>query len=301
MNSDRLTVENVCKNYGRQRVLQDVSLSVSAGERVALLGHNGAGKTTLIKLILGLTALSAGKIDVFGHPTGSDGARGTAAYLPEIVNFHAMLSGREQLRYLARLAGVSSKEVDRVLEKVGLAHAADKRIGTYSKGMRQRLGLAQVIMRRPQLALLDEPTSGLDPVSRRTFYDLVDELARTGTAVFVSSHALTELEARTDRIHIMSSGKLVAAGSLDALRREAGLPTRIMVKAAQEKADAVAARLGGERINCSSVQLTFEAGEKLDRISAIAGLERGLIEDVDLSPPSLEDLYQHFTAKGDGR
>lgn len=301
MNSDRLTVENVCKNYGRQRVLQDVSLSVSAGERVALLGHNGAGKTTLIKLILGLTALSAGKIDVFGHPTGSDGARSTAAYLPEIVNFHAMLSGREQLRYLARLAGVAANEVDRVLENVGLAHAADKRIGTYSKGMRQRLGLAQVIMRRPQLALLDEPTSGLDPVSRRTFYDLVDELARAGTAVFVSSHALTELEARTDRIHIMSSGKLVAAGSLDALRREAGLPTRIMVKAVQEKADAVAARLGGERINCHSVQLTFEADEKLDRLSAIAGLERGLIEDVDLSPPSLEDLYQHFTAKGDGR
>lgn len=301
MNSGRMTVENACKNYGRQEVLQDVSLSVSAGERVALLGHNGAGKTTLIKLILGLTGLTSGTIDVFGHTTGSDGARRTAAYLPEIVNFHGMLTGREQLRFFARLAGVSRKQVDAALEKVGLADAADKRIGTYSKGMRQRLGLAQVLMRRPQLALLDEPTSGLDPISRRTFYDLVDELAKAGTAVFVSSHALTELEARTDRIYIMASGKLVAAGSLDSLRKEAGLPTRIMVKAVHEKADTVAARLGGERVNCSSVQLTFKADEKLDRITAIAGLERGLVEDVDLAPPSLEDLYRHFTAKGDGR
>ncbi len=301
MISDRLTVENACKNYGGQDVLHDVSLTVTAGERVALLGHNGAGKTTLIKLILGLTGLTSGKIGVFGHPTGSDAARRTAAYLPEIVNFHGMLTGREQLRFFARLAGEPGKTADQALEKVGLDSAADKRIATYSKGMRQRLGLAQVLMRKPQLALLDEPTSGLDPISRRTFYDLVDELAKTGSAVFVSSHALTELEARTDRIHIMASGKMVAAGSLDALRHEAGLPTRIMVKAVQEKADAVAARLGGERVNCSSVQLTFKADEKLDRISAIAGLESGLVEDFDLAPPSLEDLYRHFTTRGDSR
>jgi Cu-processing system ATP-binding protein len=162
--------------------------------------------------------------------------------------------------------------------------------------MRQRVGLAQALIGRPRLMVLDEPTSGLDPVSRREFYGILDDLAREGAAILLSSHALTEVEARTDRIAILSKGRLVANDTLAALRREAGLPIHIQIAARADTADDVADRLSGTRVNGVRVDLTCGHGDKLARLGQIAGLGQ-MIDDVEVIPPSLEDLYTHFSRR----
>jgi len=293
MPDESLEIRNVVKCQGNRETVRDVSISLRAGERLALLGHNGAGKTTLIRMILGLTRIDGGSISVFGAKPGDAEARRITAYLPESVAFHKSLSGYEQLALFARLEGVATSICTPLLERVGLAEAANRRIGTYSKGMRQRLGLAQVLLGRPKLALLDEPTSGLDPISRYDFYGIVDDMAAKGTAVLVSSHALTELEARTDCIAILRAGQLVAKDSLGDLRRRAGLPVRMRIRASGQNADKVAARLRGTRINGSSVEISCLTTQKMDRLNAITALG-GMVDDVDVIPPSLEDLYRHY-------
>lgn len=291
-----LEIAHAIRRFGAVEAVSDVSLSVAPGERVALLGHNGAGKTTLMKMILGLTHVDGGSISVFGAAPGTSAARAACSYLPENVAFHRALTGREQLRLLARLRGAGRKQADDLLERVDLSDAADRRIGTYSKGMRQRLGLAQALLGQPRLAVLDEPTSGLDPISRGEFYNLVNELADGGTAVLLSSHALTELEARTDRIAILLKGKLVANAPLAELRSQARLPIRLRVAARPENTEEVAGRLGGIRVNGQSVEISCLQGEKLGHLGRIAALEM-MIEDVEITPPSLEDLYRYYSGR----
>lgn len=297
MANDNLEIRNVIKRQGKLQTVNDVSLTVEPGERVALLGHNGAGKTTLIRMILGLTRIDGGDISVFGATPGSGQARTLSAYLPEAVAFHKALTGREQLRLFARLAGEPMGVVGPLLERVGLTEPADRRIGTWSKGMRQRLGLAQVLLGRPRIALLDEPTSGLDPISRHEFYAILDDLVAQGTAVLVSSHALTELEARTDRIAILNKGHLVAQNSLAQLRRQAGLPIRFKVTTATETADTINQQLGGHRVNCTGIELSCAPDQKMAKLAQITALGAA-VDDVEILPPSLEDLYRHFATKG---
>jgi Cu-processing system ATP-binding protein len=292
-----LTIENVVKRFDGVLAIDDVSLRVEAGQRIALLGHNGAGKTTLMRMILGLTPLSAGKIEVLGSLPGSRKARKLTGFLPESVAFHGALTGREQVRHFARLKSVPMKDADNLLERVGLSKAADRRIRTYSKGMRQRVGLAQALIGRPKLALLDEPTSGLDPISRHEFYEIVQELAADGTAVLLSSHALTELETSTDRLVILSGGRLVANDNLANLRRAARLPIRLNVTGTTDAVDRLAAQLGGQRINGCSVELTCQQDEKLGLLGQITGLG-DLVTDVDVIPASLEDLYRYYSVTG---
>jgi Cu-processing system ATP-binding protein len=294
MTDDALIVEGAVKRYGTHVTVSQVSLTIHAGQRVALLGHNGAGKTTLIKLILGLTRLDGGRISVFGATPGDATARRLSAYLPESVAFNKALTGREQLRLFARLSGEPVKIVDPLLERVGLGEAAYRRIGTWSKGMRQRLGLAQTLIGRPRLALLDEPTSGLDPISRHEFYAIVDDMVAAGTAVLISSHALTELEARTDRIAILRDGHLVANDSLARLHAGARLPIRLRVVAQGDGADQLARQLGGQRINGHAVELFCTPDEKMAQLARITALG-GQIDDVEVAPPSLEDLYRHYS------
>lgn len=291
-----LTLSQVTKRYDGVTALDDVAFSVAPGERVALLGHNGAGKSTLMKIILGLIPATSGKVEVLGGTSGSQAARDGTAYLPENVAFHPALTGLEQIRLYLRLRGCDPAQAMGLLDRVGLGDAADRRIGTYSKGMRQRVGLAQALIGRPRLLVLDEPTSGLDPVSRREFYAILDGLAAEGAAILLSSHALTEVEARTDRIVILSGGRLMANDTLPALRRKAALPIRLQVSARQGAADQVAAELSGGRRNGVMVDLTCAHDEKLARLGHIAALA-GLIEDVEIIPPSLEDLYSHFSRR----
>ncbi|WP_028913681.1 ABC transporter ATP-binding protein [Pseudorhodobacter ferrugineus] len=288
-----LTISALTKTYDGVRALSDVSLHVAAGERVALLGHNGAGKSTLMKIILGLIAADTGDISVCGAAPGSMAARGAVAYLPENAAFHPALTGMEQISHYLRLRGEPASKAMGLLDRVGLGHAAKRRIGTYSKGMRQRVGLAQTLIGAPRLLVLDEPTSGLDPVSRRDFYTLLDGLASDGAAILLSSHALTEVEARTDRLLILSGGKMVAQGTLGDLRREAALPVVMQLTARNGFAPDLMAALPGLgqdlRISCCQA-------DKLPTLARIAALE-AKIADLDVMPPSLEDIYSHFSRR----
>jgi Cu-processing system ATP-binding protein len=293
MMTSTLTISALTKTYDGLRALSDVSLQVAPGERVALLGHNGAGKSTLMKIILGLIACDSGTLSVCGAAPGSAQARASVAYLPENAAFHPALTGLEQITHYLRLRGEPATSAMALLDRVGLAPAAKRRIGTYSKGMRQRVGLAQTLIGAPRLLVLDEPTSGLDPVSRRDFYSLLDGLASDGAAILLSSHALTEVEARTDRLLILSGGKMVATGSLNDLRRQAALPVALQLTARNGHANALMAALPGLgpdlRIECAQ-------SEKLATLARISA-QTDKIEDLDMIPPSLEDIYSHFSRR----
>lgn len=294
--TQNLTLSQLTKSYQNTPALSDVSLDVAPGERVALLGHNGAGKSTLMKIVLGLIPHDSGTVRVLGGAPGSAAARSGVAYLPENVAFHPALTGLEQIRYYLRLRGQPAEEARDLLEKVGLGDAAKRRIGTYSKGMRQRVGLAQTLIGKPRLLVLDEPTSGLDPVSRRDFYALLDNLAAEGASILLSSHALTEVEARTDRLVILSQGRLVTEGSLGDLRREAALPIKLHVIPSEGQGARLAEVLPQGRMNGSALHLSCAQDEKLSTLSRIAGLG-DIVQDVDVIPPSLEDIYSHFSRR----
>lgn len=291
-----LKLTSLTKRYGAATALDGVSFAVAAGERVALLGHNGAGKSTLMKIVLGLIPFDGGEVSVLGAAPGSAQARGGVAYLPENVAFHPALTGIEQIRLFLSLRGENPDQAGALLERVGLHEASRRRIGTYSKGMRQRVGLAQALIGHPRLLVLDEPTSGLDPVSRRDFYALLDGLAAEGASILLSSHALTEVEARTDRIVILSGGHLVATGALDGLRVQAGLPVVLQVTPAAGQAGAVAAALPGSQPAGDKIVLSVPPEDKLAQLARITALG-AMVADVDLVPPSLEDIYSHFSRR----
>lgn len=219
------------KRYGASNAVDGVDLTLAPGTTLALIGHNGAGKTTLMKLILGLIRPSSGNLTVLGVEPGTAPLehRRHIGFLPENVAFHDELTGAQTLRFYAKLKGAPLAQCATLLERVGLAFAAGRRVKTYSKGMRQRLGLAQALLGEPRLMLLDEPTTGLDPASRLEFFRIMRELSDRGATVIISSHILTELEARTDLVAIMNRSKLAAFGPLEALRRRADLPARLTV------------------------------------------------------------------------
>ena len=291
-----LTISHLTKRFAGVEALRDVSLTVEPGQRVALLGHNGAGKSTMMKIILGLIPFDSGAVTVCGAAPGSAAARAQVAYLPENAAFHPALTGEEQIRHYLSLRGERPVQALDLLARVGLADAAKRRIGTYSKGMRQRVGLAQALIGKPRLLVLDEPTSGLDPVSRRDFYALLDDLAAGGTAILLSSHALTEVEARTDRILILSGGRLMAEGSLADLRRKAALPVAISVAPAQGQKAALAAALPMAWANGDGrLHLDIAQDDKLAVLSRITGLPQ--VADLEVIPPSLEDIYSHFSRR----
>ena len=291
-----LTISHLTKRFAGVEALRDVSLTVEPGQRVALLGHNGAGKSTMMKIILGLIPFDEGAVTVCGAAPGSAAARAQVAYLPENAAFHPALTGEEQIRHYLSLRGERMAQALDLLARVGLADAAKRRIGTYSKGMRQRVGLAQALIGQPRLLVLDEPTSGLDPVSRRDFYALLDDLAAGGTAILLSSHALTEVEARTDRILILSKGRLMAEGSLADLRRKAALPVAISVAPVAGQKAALSAALPMARANGDGrLHLDIAQGDKLAILARITGLPQ--VEDLEVIPPSLEDIYSHFSQR----
>lgn len=292
-----LTIARLTKRFQSVEALKAVSLTLEAGRRAALLGHNGAGKSTMMKIILGLIPFDSGEVSVCGAAPGAAAARAQLAYLPENVAFHPALTGEEQLRHYLALRGESPRQAMELLARVGLVHAARRRIGTYSKGMRQRVGLAQTLIGRPRLLVLDEPTSGLDPVSRQDFYDLLDGLSAEGTAILLSSHVLTEVEARTDRILILSGGELVAEGTLADLRARAALPIALLVRPAPGRAASLAAAFP-EAVSSGDglLRLSCAQAEKLRHLARIAALG-GEVADLDVIPPSLEDIYNHFSRR----
>ncbi len=253
-----LAISGLRKRYGSTEALRGVDLEVGEGELVGLLGPNGAGKSTLVKIACGLVHPSAGSATVCGEPAGSPAARRSLGYLAELFRFPAWASADELLSVHQRLAdsGGGGDERAELLELVGLGAEGARRIGTMSKGMQQRLGIAQALIGRPPLLLLDEPTSALDPVGRRTVRALLTELRRRGQAVLLNTHLLSEVERVCDRVAIIDHGEVVAAGSPAELSGANGVEvdtaggTRRFAAATRDDVPEIVARLvaDGERV-----------------------------------------------------
>ena len=225
MDAPVLAISGLRKSYRGQEALAGVDLEVGAGELVGLLGPNGAGKSTLTKIACGLVRPSRGSAEVLGRPAGSPPARAALGYLAELFRFPGWCSAEELLRLHQRLVGSSGGAAERaeLLELVGLDAAAGKRVEAMSKGMQQRLGIAQALVGSPRLLLLDEPTSALDPVGRRIVRGLLEEVRGRGVAVLLNSHLLSEVELVCDRVAIIAKGRLIKAGSPEELAGPGGV------------------------------------------------------------------------------
>jgi ABC-2 type transport system ATP-binding protein len=220
-----LEVRGLAKRYGTVQALRGLDLAVGEGELVGLLGPNGAGKSTLVKIACGLVRQSDGSALVRGHRAGSAQARRSLGYLAELFRFPGWYSADELLQLHQRLSGSEGggAERHRLLELVGLIEARDRRVETMSKGMQQRLGVAQALVGSPPLLLLDEPTSALDPVGRRTVRGLLESLRERGISVLLNSHLLSEIELVCDRVVILLDGRVVSEGSPAELSRPRGV------------------------------------------------------------------------------
>ncbi|UEM03444.1 ABC transporter ATP-binding protein [Skermanella rosea] len=309
MTNPSIKMLGIEKCYGSQMAVQAVDLDLNPGESVALVGHNGAGKTTLMKLMLGLIRPSAGIVRVLGEdPAASSAvrARNGVGFLPETIAFNASMTGAEVITFFARLKGVPKGEGRDLLARVGLADAAGKRVGGYSKGMRQRLGLAQALLGSPRVLLLDEPTTGLDPQLRQHFYAIVSDLRDAGATVLLSSHALTELEGQTDRVAIMDRGRLIALGTIEKLRSIARLPVRMRISVAGSAEDLIrqlngtalnAPSISGGEMNGFAVDLTCGDDSKMEVVRRAAAFGPA-VRDIEIFPPTLDELYAQFLDGG---
>jgi ABC-2 type transport system ATP-binding protein len=258
MESPVLAVSGLRKSYRGQEALAGVDLEIGAGELVGLLGPNGAGKSTLTKIACGLVRPSGGGVEVLGRPAGSPPARAALGYLAELFRFPGWCSADELLRLHQRLSGSAGGAAERaeLLDLVELGEASGKRVEAMSKGMQQRLGIAQALVGAPKLLLLDEPTSALDPVGRRIVRGLLEELRRRGVAVLLNSHLLSEVELVCDRVAIIARGRLVKAGTPEELAGPGGVEVetaagvKVFAGAGREEAPRIVAELvaAGERV-----------------------------------------------------
>jgi len=219
---EAVEIVNLAKRYGKQVVLQPLTWRLKRGKCVAFCGGNGAGKSTLIRMLAGLIRPTQGEIRLFGRPQADilkANRRGQGPFvrlMPDQVTFSASITAREALRFYARLQGVSSERVDEVLAELGLDAVQNRRVSAFSKGMTQRLLLAQAILIRPDLLLLDEPANGLDPVWSEMLKALLKRLQRQGTTILFSSHQLSDVQEIADEVLLLYQGKLLYSGTLDA-------------------------------------------------------------------------------------
>jgi len=223
MSTTVIEARGLSKRYGRHVAVDGIDLSVEEGEVVGMLGPNGAGKTTTILMLLGLTEATGGTVRILGRDPWREplAVKREVGYLPDAVGFYDNLSGRENLRYTARLGGLAAEEADKriaeVFGRVRLAEVADRRVATYSRGMRQRLGLAELLMRRCRVAILDEPTSGLDPQSTHDLLQLIGGFVHEGMTVLVSSHLLDIVQTICTRVALFNKGRIGFVGTVDEL------------------------------------------------------------------------------------
>ncbi|MFQ5933187.1 MAG: ABC transporter ATP-binding protein [Dehalococcoidia bacterium] len=243
---DAIRCENLSKHFGKLVALDDLSLTIETGAIFGFLGPNGAGKTTTLRLLAGIIHPTDGRVWVAGQEISRNALklRSLIGYLPESPAFYGWMTGREFLLFIGGLYGLDGvtcrARTEELLEKINLAEAADRRVKTYSRGMQQRLGLAQSLMNRPQVLLLDEPASALDPMGRRDMLETIHAL-KGETTVFISTHILADVERICDRVAIINYGKLVAMGAIDELRSQRG--KSLFEIQFEEDADSTSARL----------------------------------------------------------
>lgn len=259
MPAPAISIKNLTKDFRlglrlvKLRAVENLSFTVDDNEVYGLLGPNGSGKSTTMKVILGLLEPTEGQCEIFGLPSSSVEARRQVGYLPESPYFYRFLTGRELVAYYAGICQVPgnkrAQRVAEVMELVGLTQAADRRVGTYSKGMLQRVGLAQAIVHDPRLVILDEPTAGVDPIGSEAISKLIIELRRRGKTVLLCSHLLAQVEDVCDHVAILNLGRLVAEGAVnDLLRREgySNLAVENLTPTARAEVEAVLARHGAK-------------------------------------------------------
>lgn len=218
MDAPAIETDRLTKTYGRRTAVSAVSLTVRRGEIYGFLGPNGAGKTTTMRMLLGLVRPSSGTARVLGAAAGDPTALRSLGAMIETPSFYPYLSGRDNLRVVARAGSIPVSSVAEVLDQTGMSADADRRVGSYSMGMRQRLGVAAALLGRPELLILDEPTNGLDPKGMAAMRDLLQALRSRGTTIMLSSHQLHDVEVLCDRAGIISHGSLVREAFLDDLR-----------------------------------------------------------------------------------
>ncbi|WTW99949.1 ABC transporter ATP-binding protein [Streptomycetaceae bacterium NBC_01309] len=295
MNSSRsdtaaVSVEGLTKRYGRTAVVDGLSFTVRSGAVTGFLGPNGAGKTTVLKAVAGLVRPTAGRVLVRGGPVVSD-ARVMGVHI-EPCGAHPGRTARAHLRTLAVLAGLPRARVGEVLELVGLEHAAARRVGAFSLGMRQRLGLASALLGDPEILVLDEPVNGLDPQTIRRLRTLIRERARRGGTTLLSSHILSEAVKTVDDVVIIDKGRLVRAGTVDELSRQSGgvtVHTPDPTQLAALVADA------GGRLRLGEEGALHIDGLSAASVAALAHRERILLEEITSHTASLEDVFHDLT------
>ncbi len=303
-NDNVIEARGLLKLYGSTRAVDAIDLSVRRGEIFGLLGPNGAGKTTTILMMLGLTETSGGSVDVLGfNPVRQPlEVKRRVGYLPDAVGFYDHLTARENLTYTARLLGMRRREAaERIMEALGrvqLTDVADKRVGTYSRGMKQRLGIAEIVMKKAEVAILDEPTSGLDPHATYELLEMIRDLKKAGVAVLLSSHLLDRVQSVCDRVALFNKGKVALMGTVVELANQvlgAGHP--ILVEATGTD---VAAALRG----IEGVQQVVADGKDAWRIVADRDVRAEVARRVVLAggsltrlaelQPSLEEVYTRY-------
>jgi ABC-2 type transport system ATP-binding protein len=296
-----ITAQGLTKRYGQANAVDAISFAIRKGEVFGLLGPNGAGKTTTILMMLGLTEISSGQVSVLGF----DPARAPlqvkrrVGYLPDSVGFYDNLTAVENLAYTAKLMGLSLRErTERIadaLARVRLTEVADKRVSTYSRGMRQRLGLAEIIVKRAEIAILDEPTSGLDPQATIEFLELIGELKRGGTTVLLSSHLLDQVQRICDRVALFQAGRIVMMGSVAELAVQV-LGAGFVVEVEAE-GDGIARKLSTipgvtrvETLSADRYRMTADRDVRPDAASAVVAVG-GALKRLSVDEPSLEAIY----------
>ena len=301
-----IKTSSLTKQFGSQKAVSSIDLSVPKGSVFGFLGPNGSGKTTTIRMILGLAAASKGEIELLGHPIpkGLEHALPKVGALVEGPAFYPYMSGRNNLIRIDSAdrnstASTRKQRVDAALERVGLTNAAKKKVHAYSLGMKQRLGLANALLKPREILILDEPTNGLDPQGTREVRNLIRSLAAEGITIFVSSHLLSEIEQLCSHLAVMTAGKIVAQGSLAELRNES--QTRLVLKA--DRID--------ELVDLLKTQGLTKLSLKPDRVVApvpsdfdVASLNQILVKkkfmvsEIRLEQPSLEEYFVNLTGEG---
>jgi ABC-2 type transport system ATP-binding protein len=298
-----LELVGVRKAYGRQVALDDITLRVEPGEVFGFLGPNGAGKTTAVKILTGLVHADGGEARVLGRPAGEPAARRRIGYLPEHFRFQDWATGTALLDFHARLAGLPAGQrparIAEVLELVGLGGRGGQRIRTYSKGMAQRIGLAQALLGRPELVLLDEPTSALDPVGRREVRDLIGWLREQGVTVFLNSHLLSEVELVCDRVAIIDRGRIVRSGRLADLVGSATAVRVVLDRVDQPVLDALGRHGRVQDVDGGTVTLLVDDPEVAPAVAdCVVRAGYRLFELVPVQR-SLEEVFLRLVQGGD--
>ncbi|WP_409192390.1 ABC transporter ATP-binding protein [Bradyrhizobium sp. RDM4] len=306
-----ITARGLTRRYGKIEVVNAIDFDIGRGEVFGLLGPNGAGKTTTILMMLGLTEISSGEVSVLGFNPAREPlkVKRRVGYLPDAVGFYDQLTATENLAYTAKLMGLArvqrGRRIEAALARVGLAEVASRRVATFSRGMRQRLGLAEIIVKRAEIAILDEPTSGLDPQATQEFLALIGELKAEGVTVLLSSHMLDQVQRICDRVALFQAGRIVLMGAVPELAVKV-LGAGFVVEVEAEGLG-IARRLAMipgvtqvETLAADRFRMTAERDVRPDAARAVVAVD-GSLRRLSVDEPSLEAIYaRYFQAQPTG-